>query len=79
MTLIKNKLVPSDGMHLKNIISGDIHEGAIYLGIYDSKENYIEVSEEEYQEWINSDGQSSEATDEDLYGALAELGVKEDD
>ena len=48
-----NELKPSEGMHLKNIHTGDIYEGTIYLGIYDSPDNYIEVTEEEYQEWLN--------------------------
>lgn len=46
------KLEPSKNMHLKNIKNNDIYEGAIYLGTYDSAENYIEVSEEEYQEYL---------------------------
>lgn len=46
------KLVPSEGMHLKNINNGDIYEGAIYLGVYDDKTNYEEVTEEVYQEYL---------------------------
>lgn len=49
------ELKPSEGMHLKNIHTGDIYEGTIYLGIYDSPDNYVEVTEEEYQEWLNRD------------------------
>ena len=45
-------LEPSDSTHLKQIETGDIFEGSIYLGIFDKVENYIEVSEEEYQEWL---------------------------
>ena len=71
-----NKLTPSENMHLKNINTGDIYEGAIYLGIYDSPDNYVEVTEEEYQEWLNRDNE--EATEEDLYNALDELGVSDD-
>lgn len=48
-----NKLTPNENMHLKNINTGDIHEGTIYLGIYDNPNNYIEVTEEEYQDWLN--------------------------
>ena len=51
MELINNKLVPAVGKHLKNK-EGQIFEGAIWLGIYDSKDNYAEVSEEEYQKWL---------------------------
>lgn len=47
------KIIPSENKHFKNIYSGDIYEGAIYLGIYDSADNYVEVTEEEYQEWLN--------------------------
>ena len=51
MELISNKLVPANGKHLKNK-DGQIFEGAIWLGIYDSKDNYVEVTEEEYQKWL---------------------------
>lgn len=47
-----NKLTPNKNMHLKNITTGDIYEGTIYLGIYDNSNNYTEVTEEEYQEWL---------------------------
>lgn len=47
-----NKLTPSEGKHLKNIANGDIYEGTIYLGIYDNASNYVEVTEEEYQEYL---------------------------
>ncbi len=43
-----NKLTPAKGKHLKNK-EGQIFEGAIWLGCYDNKDNYVEVSEEEYQ------------------------------
>lgn len=52
MKLIKNKLIPTTGMHLKDINSGEIAEGYIFLGIYDKPENYIEVTEEEYQQYL---------------------------
>lgn len=48
-----NKITPSENKHFKNIHTGDIYEGAIYLGIYDSIDNYVEVTEEEFQEWLN--------------------------
>ena len=41
-----NKITPSKNKHFKNINTGDIYEGEVYLGIYDSPENYIEVTEE---------------------------------
>lgn len=49
-----NKIVPEQGMHFKNIKTGDIYEGMIYLGKYDNANNYIQVTEEEYQEWLVS-------------------------
>lgn len=48
------KLTPSLNKHFKNINTGDIYEGDIYLGIYDSPYNYVEVSEEEYQEYLKA-------------------------
>ena len=51
MKLKDNCLTPSKGKHLKNK-EGQIFEGAIYLGCYDSKDNYVEVSEDEYQEYL---------------------------
>lgn len=46
------KLIPDANKHLKDIRTGEIAEGVIYLGIYDSEENYVEVSEEEYQAYL---------------------------
>lgn len=57
------KLVPSEGMHLKNINNGDIYEGIIYLGVYDDKANYEEVTEEEYQEYLAKQDESIEVED----------------
>ena len=53
MKLKDNCLTPSKGKHLKNK-EGQIFEDAIYLGCFDSKDNYVEVSEEEYQEYLKS-------------------------
>ena len=52
MELIKNKLIPSANMHLKDIRTNDIHESYIFLGKYDSKDNYVEVTEAEYQAYL---------------------------
>ena len=49
------KITPNENKHFKNIVTGDIYEGEIYLGIYDHESNYIEVSEKEYQEYLNKD------------------------
>ena len=49
---ILTKLQPSENMHLKDIHTGDIYEGEIYLGKYDSANNYVEISQEEYQKYL---------------------------
>ena len=46
------KLSPEEGKHLKDIRTGDIAEKDVYLGKFDSADNYVEVTEEEYQEWL---------------------------
>lgn len=48
------KLTPNLNKHFKDINTGEIYEGEIYLGIYDTPYNYIEVSEEEYQEYLKN-------------------------
>lgn len=45
------KLIPSEGCHLSNTNKTEMYEGFIYLGKYDSANNYIEVTNEEYEEW----------------------------
>lgn len=49
------KLEPSTGKYLKNIKTLDVFQGPIFLGIYDSADNYIEVSESEYQQYLQSE------------------------
>lgn len=53
MTLKGIKLTPKKNYHLKNK-EGKIFEGCIYLGCYDSKNNYVEVSESEYQDYVKT-------------------------
>lgn len=48
------KLIPSKNKHFKDVNTNEIFEGEIYLGIYDNEFNYIEVSEEEYQEYLKA-------------------------
>lgn len=43
------KLVPSENKHLKNISTGEVYEGEIYLAKSLKAEDFIEISEEEYQ------------------------------
>ena len=45
------ELIPEEGFHLSNTDKTEMYEGSIYLGKYDSPDNYIEVTNEEYEEW----------------------------
>ena len=45
------ELIPEEGYHLSNKDKTEMYEGFIYLGKYDSPDNYIEVNNEEYEEW----------------------------
>ena len=43
------KLAPSENKHLKNISTGEVYEGEIYLAKSLSTNDFVEISEEEYQ------------------------------
>ena len=45
------ELIPEEGYHLSNKEKTEMYEGFIYLGKYDSPDSYIEVTNEEYEEW----------------------------
>ena len=45
------ELIPEEGYHISNTNKTEMYEGFIYLGKYDSANNYIEVSNDEYEEW----------------------------
>ena len=45
------ELIPEEGFHLSNTDKTEMYEGFIYLGKYDSPDNYIDVTNEEYEEW----------------------------
>jgi hypothetical protein len=57
MTQENNKLIPSENKHLKNINTNMIFESMIYLGKYDTKDNYVEVSENEYQDYLKKESE----------------------
>ena len=59
MTQENNKLIPSENKHLKNINTNMIFEREIYLGKYDTKDNYVEVSESEYQDYLKKESEIS--------------------
>ena len=46
------KLEPSKGKHLRNKKTLDCFEGAIYLGVYDSADNYEEITDSEYKSYL---------------------------
>ena len=45
------ELIPEEGYHLSNKDKTEMYEGYICLGKYDSANNYVEVTNEEYEEW----------------------------
>ena len=57
MTQENNKLIPSENKHLKNINTNMIFEREIYLGKYDNKSNYVEVSESDYQDYLKKESE----------------------
>lgn len=44
-------MIPAEGYHFSNTDKSEMYEGFICLGKYDSPNNYIEVTNEEYEEW----------------------------
>ena len=57
-------LIPSEGMHLRNKTTGAIAENKVYLGKNDSADNYEEVTEEAYQQWLKE--QNAEVEEPEL-------------
>ena len=45
------KIIPAEDYHISKADRSDMYEGFICLGKYDSPENYIEVTNEEYDKW----------------------------
>lgn len=44
-------MIPAKGYHFSDTDKSEMYEGFICLGKYDVPENYIEVSDSEYEEW----------------------------
>lgn len=57
------KLVSSNG-YLKGI-DGSVYESPIYLGIYDSEDNYSEVGKEEYEAYLKKQEEQLELPHEE--------------
>ena len=49
----KNRKLSSSTGYLKDIKENIIYHNEIYLGIYDTKDNYVESTKEEYEEYLN--------------------------
>ncbi len=49
----KNRKLTSSTGYLKDIKENIIYPNEIYLGIYDTKDNYVESTKEEYEEYLN--------------------------
>lgn len=47
------KLEPSEGMHLRNKLTGEVYESYIYLAKSLVSDDFIEITEEEYQNILN--------------------------
>ncbi len=67
-----NTLIAKEGYIYTN---GDTFGYTIHLGVYDSADNWWEITEEEYQALIASEDVPRRATEEDFKNALNELGV----
>ena len=50
----KNRKLASSTGYLKDIKENIIYPNEIYLGIYDTKDNYVESTKEEYEEYLKS-------------------------
>ena len=48
------RLDPSEGMHLRNKLTGEVYESYIYLAKSLSVDDFEEITEEEYQQIIQS-------------------------
>lgn len=55
------RLEPSKGKHLRNKKTLDCFEGAIYLGAYDSADNYEEITDSEYKSYLAKLGEDANA------------------
>ena len=68
------KLTASEGMVYTDLKTETMRAKFLYLGIGDSEENYKQILEDTPLPEL--DVENDEATTEDLYNALAKLGVE---
>ena len=67
----ENKIVAKDGYILTN---GSAFGKIVFLGAHDSKENWYEITFEEYDKIVNTEPE--EVTEEDYVEALRNMGVE---
>lgn len=60
MTINNGIIYPKEGMHLKNIKSGEIYPGYIVPAKSLTEADFTEVSEEEYQAYISAEDEISD-------------------
>jgi len=66
------KLTSSTGF-IKNIETGEIYDYSIYLGKFDSPENYTECSEADYQELLTQRAEEERKIQEEIEARNKEL------
>ena len=69
MTINNGIIYPKEGMHLKNIKSGEIYPGYIVPAKSLTETDFTEVSEEEYQAYISAE---EEISAEEAIGIITE-------
>lgn len=69
MKIENGTIFPDEGKHIKNIKSGEIYPGYIVPAKSLIESDFIEVSEEEYQAYINAE---EEISAEEAIGIITE-------
>lgn len=53
----------SESGYIKSLIDGTIYDHAIYLGIYDSPDNYVVSYKNDYEEYLKKEEEQYELED----------------
>lgn len=61
MTINNGVIYPEEGMHIKNVKSGEIYPGYIVPAKSLTETDFTEVSKEEYQAYISAEDEISDA------------------
>lgn len=67
------KLVATEGMIYTN---GESFGRTVFLGTGDSPDNWLEITEADYEARMESESEEDSATEADYQAALREMGVK---